>query len=155
MGTYVTLPGGLTDVRRDLSLDGSSHPTETQAENMLDMLEAEFELAAKSRGYTVPVDSTASPNSYKIAKIYITKALVSYVLRNRGILSDLAGSEADEVQTEWRDFLGRVRGEPNYLSDAARDGGSDDPDQTPTWLSNLNSSAEARDQRVFKRGGKF
>ena len=151
MGTYVTLPGDLSDYDSDLILSGSTEPTTTQADNHLDLLEAEFELAAKSRGYTVPVTSGDSPNSFKLAGLYLVKAVAAYVIRNRGMILDAAGSDAETVFTEWTDFLRRVREEPNYLADAARESGSDDPDQSPTWLSNMNSSAEARARRVFKR----
>ena len=164
MGTYVTLPGDLTDFRRDLSLSDSNpatQPTLTQATGQLALYEAEAEAAAAFREYTVPLSSTTNPRSFKQVKLAVINAMAAYVLRNRGLGPDSetdVTSDAMICETYWRDFLAAVRGIPGYLIDATVGTGGDAQPGRVKFRSlvteQTRDGGDVKDFQVFTRGMK-
>lgn len=162
MGTYVTLPGDLTDFRRDLSLDSLSQPTLTQATAQLALREAEAEAAAAFREYTVPLSSTTSPRAFKHMTLAVVHAMAAYVLRNRGLGPDSAtdvASDAVVCETYWRDFLEAVRNVPGYLIDAVPLTGGDAQPGRVKFRSLVTEQTrdgdDVKDYQVFTRGMKI
>ncbi|TPV95985.1 MAG: hypothetical protein B7733_07095 [Myxococcales bacterium FL481] len=153
MGTYVTLPGDLTNFRESLELDVNSEPTLTQADAQLLLYEAELELACIYRGYTVPIDSDDSPRSFKTCQLAVLRIMAHYVEVNRGELVEVSSTAEDQEGHEdaWAEFLNNVRTIPNYLADAERSSTGDATDQQGRFQSNFSETSAHRDVRVFKR----
>tara|TARA_Y100000310_G_scaffold322097_1_gene380673 strand:- start:251 stop:718 length:468 start_codon:yes stop_codon:yes gene_type:complete len=152
MGTYLTLPGDLSQFRPDLDLSvANSTPTQAEGEAHLVELEGELENAAATSGYTVPITGARSLLAVSVA---LKWAMAAYAYRARGYGDD-TGDPDEDVRlghTKWEKFIANVLALPMFLSDAPTGAGGFESPHRKGFKSLWSEDTEAVDLRIHEVG---